>query len=203
MPKEAPKQIYHLYLYENKVNGKVYVGQTEKTLEERCGSNANGYKRCVKFYSAIKKYGLDSFDRWVFKVVDTQEEADQEEMFWIDEMRSQLGKSLVYNIREGGPNGWRGHKHSDKSLKQMSLVKSGKILTEEHKKKIGESSKGKKLTNETKRKLSEGAQGRDMSKVIAARTNPPRTTETKAKLSEHWKNRTWELVNGKRVWSDR
>jgi group I intron endonuclease len=203
MPTATGKSIFNIYCYENKIDGKVYIGQTKKSLDERCGANATGYRKCVKLYSAIQKYGLNNFDRWIFKIVDDQKEADQDEIFWIDEMRIQLGKKNVYNIREGGSNGWQGHKHSEESLKKMSELKTGKIMTDEAKKKISVANKGKKLTEGHKTKLSVAAQGRDMSKVIAARTNPPRTPETKAKLSAHWKGRTWKLIDGKRVWSDK
>lgn len=113
--------MFNIYMYQNKINGKVYVGQTIKTLDIRC-NNGLGYKECPKFYNSIKKYGLNNFDCWAFKVVSTKEEADQEEIFWIAEMRRQLGKSNVFNLTDGG-DGSFGFHHTEESKEKISNAK--------------------------------------------------------------------------------
>lgn len=49
-----------IYLHRNKSNGKVYIGQTIQSIENRW-KNGNGYKPCTYFYKAIQKYGWENF----------------------------------------------------------------------------------------------------------------------------------------------
>ncbi len=89
----------NLYYYENKINGKMYIGQTDKkTLEARAGKDQIQYKGCKAFYNAIQKYGWNNFIGTIFQVVATQIEADQEEKgkTWklIDGKRVWMEKSI-------------------------------------------------------------------------------------------------------------
>ena len=191
--------IFYIYMYENKINGKVYIGQTKDSLAKRYGRDR--YKCSTKFYNALQKYGLDNFEQYIFKIVETQEEADQEEIYWIAEMRIQLGKENVYNIREGGARGkfsedalkkmslaQKGRKHSKEQNEQHSITMTGRKQSEETKKKKSESMIGYQHSDETKKKISEKAKGRDMSKAVAKsaelRRGKPMLEETKRKISE-------------------
>ena len=50
---------YKVYVHVNKINGKIYIGQTKQTLEQRY---KNGYEHCRHFWNAIQKYGWDNFE---------------------------------------------------------------------------------------------------------------------------------------------
>lgn len=50
-----------VYMHKNKINNKVYIGQTHRTLEERSQAHGTGYKKCLLFWRAIEKYGWDNF----------------------------------------------------------------------------------------------------------------------------------------------
>ena len=50
------KRNYKIYMHKNKINGKVYIGQTKQSLKNRW-SNGYGYRECPKFWRAIQKYG--------------------------------------------------------------------------------------------------------------------------------------------------
>jgi len=87
------------------VNGKVYIGQTnnvQRRNSEHCCSDKK-----AGIDAAIRKYGRDKFELTTIEIVDTDEQANQSEMFWINEMRKFLGKKNVYNITDGG-DGTRG-----------------------------------------------------------------------------------------------
>ena len=55
-----------IYLHRNKINNKVYIGQTIQSPEERW-KNGNGYKGCYYFYNAIQKYGWDNFEHIILE----------------------------------------------------------------------------------------------------------------------------------------
>ena len=58
---------YKIYMHKNKINGKVYIGQTSKSLDERCGKNGSGYIGCIRFYNAIQKYGWNNFEHEIIE----------------------------------------------------------------------------------------------------------------------------------------
>ena len=87
-------------MHKNKINGKVYIGQTKQRLEHRW-DNGNGYVSCTYFYKAIQKYGWDNFEHKVLKEHLSKEEADFEEISLIAYYNSNNPK-YGYNISAGG-----------------------------------------------------------------------------------------------------
>ena len=89
-----------------------------------------------------------------------------------------------------------------------SLHHKGKTFSEETRRKISEAKKGKKLSEETRRKLSEAKKGHIRSpfseehrrKISEAKKGKVRSEETKNKISKALKNKSWKLIDGKRVW---
>ena len=93
--------IYTIYLHKNKINGKVYIGQTIQKPENRWKKGA-GYKTCTYFYSAIQKYGWDNFEHIILEQKEmTQEEADNKENYYINIYNSK-DINYGYNINDGG-----------------------------------------------------------------------------------------------------
>ena len=71
-----------VYKITNKVNGKVYIGQTSETLQKRF-SRHMGYQALehdTKFYRAVRKYGKDSFTIEQIDTAKTQKELDEKEV---------------------------------------------------------------------------------------------------------------------------
>lgn len=92
---------YKIYVYKNKMNGKMYVGQTCRTLKERAGKNGNLYRQCILFGNAIKKYSWDSFESKIMFDNLTHEEANQKEKQMISLLRT-CDENYGYNISLGG-----------------------------------------------------------------------------------------------------
>jgi group I intron endonuclease len=172
----------YIYLIKNLINGKVCVGQTDRTLAKRkweYHSNFNN-NECHNPYllNAFKKYGWDNFE---FTVIDTAlnlDELNQKEIFYIKEYHS-TDRNFGYNIEEGGNNS----SPSDETLIKMSNAhlgikqsdewkdkriakagsieakKYGKAKTDQEKLELSINSskfwQGKKRDEETKKKISQ------------------------------------------------
>lgn len=73
-----------IYKHTNKINGKSYIGQTIKSIDERAGRDGKNYEGSNEFYGAIKEYGWDNFEHTILQEnIATQEEADTQERYWI------------------------------------------------------------------------------------------------------------------------
>lgn len=95
--------MYTIYKYTNSVNGKVYIGQTSKSMEERAQSNGRNYRECRRFYAAIKKYSWSSFVPEILEIVETVEEANKREIYYID-LYNSTDERYGYNLAFGGDN---------------------------------------------------------------------------------------------------
>ena len=137
---------YCVYSHTNKINGKVYVGQTcDKDKRFYDGK----YKSCILFYRALQKYGglKNGFITTILEDGLTKEEADEKEVFYINKYQS-IKPEFGYNICEGG-SGVR-NKHTDEwkenHSKRMSGANNpnyGKHWDENHKKILSDKRKGK------------------------------------------------------------
>ena len=110
---------YCVYMHKNKINGKIYIGQTCQQPEKRW-KDGEGYKGSSYFYSAIKKYGWSQFDHFILADNLTLEQANELEIKYIQQYKT-TDDNYGYNLQSGGKN---------------------YIMSEMHKKKISEALKG-------------------------------------------------------------
>ena len=91
----------HRYKITNKLNGRVYIGQTIRTLNERM----KDHKCRTKIYidKVLNKYGIDNFDISIIDKADTIEELNNKEIYWISHYKSN-NKKYGYNILSGNNN---------------------------------------------------------------------------------------------------
>lgn len=141
---------YTIYKHTNKMNGKVYIGQTCLPVNERW-KKGEGYKGCDYFYHAIQKYGWDNFEHEIIASNLTKEEADEMEAALIIELDTR-NHEKGYNLKGGGSHG----SYSLESRQKISDSLKGRKLSEEHKRKIGEAGVGRTHSEETKRKIALG-----------------------------------------------
>lgn len=92
---------YIIYMYTNKVNGKVYIGQTNQGLTGRAGKEGSRYEHCSAFWNAIQKYGWDSFEPTILEENLSPEEANELEVYYISFFKA-TDKAFGYNIHKGG-----------------------------------------------------------------------------------------------------
>ena len=107
-----------IYKVTNTVNGKIYIGQTVRTLKERKQehllSAKQGYN--FKFYNAIRKYGEDVFTWKIIQRCDTIEELNNAESHWVAYYNSY---NNGYNMTPGGEF----NPMLDKEIRHKHLVK--------------------------------------------------------------------------------
>lgn len=93
-----------IYRCRNKTSGKVYIGQSVRSLEERKHSHFNIHLRGKsKFYKALKSYGFDNFEWDIIDTAKTQDELNEKEIKHISEYNS---IENGYNMVQGGAGGY-------------------------------------------------------------------------------------------------
>lgn len=89
-------------------NGKLYVGQTVQTLNQRKSQHkwhAENYKDNFIFHKAIRKYGFENFTWEVLESgIDNIGELNQKEQYWIQQKNSYCENGYGYNMSLGGDN---------------------------------------------------------------------------------------------------
>ena len=201
----------YIYITENLINGKKYIGQKKSNkflYTKYLGSGAILHK-------AIQKYGKENFIVTMLCECNSKEELDEKEIFYIAKYNAQNNPNF-YNLTKGGESGlggpkFKGHKHTEQSRKQISESVKGKNnpfygqhhtdetrekmkemakyrqpVSIETRQKLSKARKGKKFTEEHKRKISEaqkGEKGNNWGKTLSA--------DTKNKISNTVHNQVW------------
>ena len=161
-----------VYCAQNKINQKMYIGQTIQSLNNRIRMHKynSKYKAESYFHKALGKYGVDGFNWIILNYVYGSEILDKAERFWIAYYKTMENG---YNHREGGARGKISDETreklrkakvnqivSEETKKRLSLANSGRPLSKEHKIKIGLANKGKKRTPEVIEKCRQANLGR-------------------------------------------
>jgi group I intron endonuclease len=193
-----------IYKAVNKVNGKIYIGQTRSTVDQRIYEHLKIGGSPV-FHKALKKYGIKSFELSIIDFADSIQELNQKEVYWIKFYNSKIPNG--YNLTDGGngPIGYvwtevqrRNHRRDlkGKTYEEIFGEEKAKIL----KRKISEAIKGKtweeifgeEKSKELKKILS------DMSKKRKGKTYEELYGEELAKqLKIKRKGKTYEEMYGK------
>lgn len=188
-----------VYKITNTVNGKMYIGATEKTIEERWRRHVKSaiiYKRDWILSKAIRKYGPDAFIREVL-----EEHPDRKYTFDVLEPKYILEHNTFgdngYNMTGGSGGGITeetrekirssrlGKKHTPETIEKLRLAGLKRTHTEETKEKM------RKITHteETKEKLRQANIGKKHSlaskeKVRQANIGKKLSPETKEKIRQ-------------------
>lgn len=168
LEEEIEDRRWCVYIHTNKINGKVYIGQTKNKPEHRW-NNGKGYTGSTYFVNAINKYGWDGFLHEVIYDGLTQLEANYYEKYLIEYYNSTDPK-YGYNIQSGGDREYNITEELRQKFRDRVTGENnpmyGKHHTEETKQKIRESEigkfdgdknpfYGKKHTEEAKQKIRE------------------------------------------------
>ena len=136
-----------IYITENIINNKKYIGLDSKNNPKYLGSGKH-LKR------SIKKYGKENFIKTIIENCSSLDELSNRECYWIDHYDA-INSKEFYNLAEGGKGGWLG----DEANKKRIATLTGYKHSEETKRKIGEKAKGREVSDETRKKMSESQSG--------------------------------------------
>ena len=138
----------YIYKITNLINGKIYIGQTTRTLQQRWIEHCKpSSTNCVLLHNAIQKYGKENFIIEKIDMACDLEELNKKEIYWInyyDSANSDKGYNLslgggVMNISDvtrvkmsishmGDKNNFYGKHHTELSRRKMSLLKRDKYI---------------------------------------------------------------------------
>lgn len=93
--------MYRIYIVRNRVNGKVYIGQTYRSIKTRWQEHWRQRKDGTYFHQALMKYGTHNFTVRKIATAENGSLADLLEMIYIHMYKS-TNPSLGYNRTEGG-----------------------------------------------------------------------------------------------------
>jgi len=167
-----------IYKITNTINGKVYIGKTEGTLQNRwqAHKDARRYSLCA-LHNALRKYGIGSFTIKKIFTAESSELLNRAECNFIRKYQSNNPK-FGYNMTPGGDGRPKGKPQSVESRRKNSIALRGRVKSKEHLENISLAlqgrvggMQGRKHSEETKLRMSEKAKARR------------HTEETKKKLS--------------------
>lgn len=92
---------YYVYLIENMINHKKYIGKRQC----KCDIKQDAYLGSGKILKqAIKKYGKKNFKKTILEICSTKEELNDREKYWIKYFNA-CNNDSFYNIAKGGDGG--------------------------------------------------------------------------------------------------
>lgn len=93
----------YIYKITNNLNGKIYIGKTNFTIEKRWKEHCNDYQKETlqkrPLYSAMKKYGIENFSIEEVEQLESPQQAEEREKYWIEYYGS---FKYGYNATRGG-----------------------------------------------------------------------------------------------------
>ena len=105
-----------VYKITNRLNGKLYVGQTRQPIEKRFLQHA---KARTPLDDAMRNCGLENFTIEVIEECETQEQANKRERFWIRVLNCKMPNG--YNRSSGG----KGHRCAKQRAEHLFVMAIG------------------------------------------------------------------------------
>ena len=144
-----------IYKYENKINHKVYIGQTTDLVNRKSSHRYKSTFEKNKFYNAVRKYGWDNFD---FDIIAQVEESSLDK---ITEILDSLEVQFIeqYDSFYNGYNSTTGgHCYRGKAVSEdFREFCRNRQYSEETRQKMGIAAKNRIVSDETRKKLHENA----------------------------------------------
>jgi group I intron endonuclease len=192
-----------IYVIQNKINNKIYVGQTKNP---KIRWNRHKYEGIINkkyyLYLSMNKHGIDNFIYTIIEDNLSLDDANYWEVFYIEFFQSQ-NKKFGYNNTPGGKNTLMSvetRKKLSEANKGENNPNYGKVTSEETKKKISEAITGTVRPEDFKKKISLFHKGKQYrlghknsdthnTKISQSHIGKKQTDEHKKKNSESHKGK--------------
>lgn len=116
----------YIYKVTNLINGKIYIGQTSRTIEKRWQEHlwdAHNHHNNCSLHSAIRKYSKSNF--LVEKVIECDNDnLNDYEKYWISFYQSN-NKHKGYNLTDGGDSNFKKNPDSEITKQKKSFAQTG------------------------------------------------------------------------------
>lgn len=182
-----------IYIIQNKITGKCYIGQTIATPRKRWLRHLYDAKlgKIHPLYDSMRKHGKENFDFAVIETHDSKDELDQAEQFWIQYLDTVKNG---YNLMCGGK-----HHFTSIAKMQYSQSKNTRVISKETMEKLSHNMHGsnnhfygKHHSKESKLKISSAQVGRKRpvrskehcEKIRQSKLGKPRPEFVKQRLRE-------------------
>jgi group I intron endonuclease len=142
-----------IYKIQNKLNGKVYIGQTTTGLNKRMRAHLSN-KNHNGIDGALRKYGIDSFEITVVAKAISIDELNELEIKFIEDENCLAPNG--YNLHTGGKN----HICSEITRERLRKSAIGRVVSEETKAKMSKAGKVKVFTEEHRKNISISTSGK-------------------------------------------
>lgn len=121
------KEFGCIYLIQNSINNKKYIGQTTRNFNYRFNEHYNNSKKDKNMVisRAINKYNKENFNVWVLEYCTNQEELNKTEAFYINYFKT-LDSRFGYNTISIDLNGKS--VHSINTRKKISSIQRGRPI---------------------------------------------------------------------------
>jgi len=176
----------------NQLNGKIYIGQTARTLKDReyyhIRDTFINNSKCA-IHNAIRKYGLENFKFKTLFHCTSKADMDKKEKEMITSMQSKGPGG--YNLTDGGEGSF-GFKHTEESKAKVRLANLGRKMSKEEIEKRKKSHSHKKMSAEHKERLIKISRNRKMTdeqKAKMSRLGKKHSIETRTKMSKSHKGK--------------
>lgn len=132
--------VYFVYVIQNIVNNKIYVGKSKNRDKSRfsehirLSKSGKGKVNYSLIHSAISKYGEHNFSFQIIEEFENEQECLDAEQFWIEFFRTDVnryGNDCGYNLTAGG-EGISGYHHTLESKRKISKSLTGRKRSKEH-----------------------------------------------------------------------
>ena len=138
----------YIYKITNKIDSKIYIGQTTQNLEDRWKGHLKERNNCRYLKSALKKYGTENFEFQLICIT-FDDCLDDMEIKYIDFFNCLVPNG--YNLRLGGNSG----RHNEETKRKIA-----EALKNRYKNGLVHPQFGKHPSEETRKKLSEAKKGK-------------------------------------------
>lgn len=179
--------MFTIYLHRNKINNKIYIGYSGKSINERWYHHCHAAKKGKGYYfqAAIRKHGENNFSHEIIDTASNLKEAKLSEVKWIAHHKSN-DPTIGYNLTNGGD----GSILSKSTIEKMRVVALLRNSNPDFRKMISEK------TKEAMSSLSEDKK-QNMLVVWDEATRKKASDSAKARCTDEWKKKHSEALTGR------